>query len=369
MEDIKMTATKAQYAKLKAELDAAFLAVMEQMGNRDGKTVRELASEVENYLQVAQAAPCATGPDALQLAFQALQLPPGAEVILPAFASGEVADGILKAGLQPVFADVNKDTFTLCPASAERMVSAKTAAILPVHLFGQCAQMKELTALAAKYNLSVIEDASQALGAIYVWDDGKEQRAGSLGHTAYTSFFPGKPLLDSGEGAAALANQQEAADRLRQFAGRVHQLDALEAAMLRVKVSHADAYHAPRQEIARFYNNTFAETELVQAPHTTGYSSHTYQQYAIKVPPAMRNGLKQYLYDNYIPSAIYYTEPLHLQEKYTSGLYQIGDLPVAEMLSQSLLALPMHSELKEEQLVYICQHVLTYVKQEGEVKK
>ncbi|PTX19972.1 dTDP-4-amino-4,6-dideoxygalactose transaminase [Pontibacter mucosus] len=373
MEDIKMTSTKALYAKLKPELDAAFSAVMASMGMEERPQVQAFAESIATHLQVPHATPCANGTDALQLALLSLQLPAGTEVILPAFGHEAIAATVAGVGLQPVFADVDMQTFTLDPASVERYITPATGAILAVHQFGQCAPMQELLALAQKYKLWLVEDVTQALGAIYVGEDEKERKAGAIGHVGYTSFFPTKPLLDSGEGGAAFTRQSELAERMLQITrngmdGKYtfnSRLDTLQAAMLDVKIKYVEEYNEARQEIARFYDNAFAESELVQAPHRATYSSQIYHQYTIKVAPEVRNGLQQHLSDNFIPSAIYYPHPLHLLEKYTSGKYKPGDFPVAELLSQSVLSLPMHSELKEDQLGYICRHVLTYVKQRG----
>ncbi len=366
-----MTSTKALYARLKPELDAAFSGVMANMGQEKGEEVAAFAQSIAQYLQVQYAWPCANGADALQLALLTLQPPAGAEVILPVFCHEAVADRVVAAGLVPVFADVNAETFTLDPASVERKVTPATAAVVAVHLFGQCAPMQELMELAQKYKLWVLEDVTQALGARYVGADGKEQKAGTMGHIGYTSFFPTKPAADAGEGGAAFTSDAELAHRMKQITkdgmeGRytfASRLDSLQAAMLEVKIRHLDEYNESRQEIARFYDNAFAETELVQAPQRATYSSHTYQQYAIQVSPSIRDGLRQHLSDNFIPNAIYYPQPLHLQEKYRALGYAPGNLPVAELLCQSVLSLPMHSELKEDQLTYICQHVVNYVKQ------
>jgi len=373
MEDIKMTSTKALYAKLKPELDAAFSTVMASMGVEEGPQVLAFAESIASFLQVKHATPCASGADALQLALLSLQLPAGTEVILPAFGHEAIAATIVAAGFKPVFADVDAQTFTLDTASVEQHITPATGAVLVVHQSGQCAPMQELMALAQKYKLWLVEDATQALGAVYVGGDEKERKAGAIGHVGYTSFFPTKPLLDSGEGGAAFTSQAKLAERMLQISqsGRSEaytfnsRLDTLQAAMLDVKLTYVEEYNEARQEIARFYDNAFAETELVQAPHRATYSSHTYHQYTIRVAPEVRNGLLQHLSDNFIPSAIYYPQPLHLLEEYTSGKYKLGDFPVAELLSQSVLSLPMHSELKEDQLAYICQHVLTYVKQES----
>ena len=378
MEDIKMVDLKAQYAKLKPELDAAFSAVMESMEFINGPQVGNFARSLEAYLQVRHAIPCANGTDALQIALMALQLPAGAEVIVPSFNYVSGAEVVALLGLKPVFADVLPDTFTIDPASVKKVITPNTAAVIPVHLFGQGAAMQEIMQLAHEYNLFVIEDNAQSLGAVYVRPEGHEVKLGTIGHIGTTSFFPSKPLGGMGDGGAVFTNDDKLAEAIRKIAnhgqsekykfstvGVNSRLDTLQAAMLDVKIKYVDEYNSARQEIARFYDNAFAETTAVQAPHRAAYSSHVYHQYTITVAPELRNALKDHLRDNHIPSMVYYPEPLHLQEAYTYLGYKAGDFPVSELLSQSVLSLPMHSELKEDQLTYICQHVLDFVKNHG----
>ncbi|MFD2515529.1 DegT/DnrJ/EryC1/StrS family aminotransferase [Pontibacter locisalis] len=378
MEDIKMVDLKAQYGKLKPELDAAFSAVMESMEFINGPQVASFARSLEQYLQVRRAIPCANGTDALQIALMALQLPAGAEVIVPSFNYVSGAEVVALLGLKPVFADVLPDTYTIDPASVKKVITAATAAIIPVHLFGQSAPMHEIMELAHEHQLWVIEDNAQALGAVYVFPDGHEVKAGTIGHLGTTSFFPSKPLGGMGDGGAVFTNDDKLAAITQKIAnhgqaekykfstiGVNSRLDTLQAAMLDVKIKYVDEYNTARQEIARFYDNAFAETPLVQAPHRATYSSHVYHQYTVTVAPELRDALKEHLRDNHIPSMVYYPEPLHLQEAYAYLGNKEGAYPVSELLSKSVLSLPMHSELKEEQLVYICQHVLAFVKKHG----
>ncbi|WP_299824476.1 DegT/DnrJ/EryC1/StrS family aminotransferase [uncultured Pontibacter sp.] len=378
MEDIKMVDLKAQYAKLKPELDAAFSAVMESMEFINGPQVSNFARSLEEYLQVRHAIPCANGTDALQIALMALQLPAGAEVIVPSFNYVSGAEVVALLGLKPVFADVLPDTFTIDPESVKKVITPATAAIIPVHLFGQGAAMQEIMEIAQEYKLYVIEDNAQSLGAVYVQPDEHEVKLGTMGHIGTTSFFPSKPLGGMGDGGAVFTNDDSLAEVIRKIAnhgqsekykfstiGVNSRLDTLQAAMLDVKIKYVDAYNNARQEIARFYDNAFAETSAVQAPHRSSRSSHVYHQYTITVAPALRDELKAYLRDNHIPSMVYYPEPLHLQQAYTYLGFKSGDFPVSELMSQSVLSLPMHSELKEDQLTYICQHVLDFVKNHG----
>ena len=371
-----MVDMKAQYARLKPALDAAFSAVMASGEFTDGPQVVRLAGELEQYLHVQHAFPCANSTDALKVALLALDLPVGAEVVLPAFSDEKMVEVVTLLGLNPTFADVLPDTFTLDPASVEKVMTPATAAILPVHLFGQCAPMEALADLAKQHNLWVVEDTTQALGAVYRWSDKREASAGSMGHMSFTSFFPSKPVAGTGEGGALFTNDAALANKVRHIISntgseqdvqeaerKFSPLDTLQAAMLEVKLHHLDAYHAARQQVAQFYDRAFADTELVQTPCNAPYSSHIYQQYTIKVAPELRDGLQQFLRKNHIPSAVYYPKPLHLLEALAKQNQTPPKLPVSERLSKSVLSLPMHSELKEDQLTYICHHVKNYVKQ------
>lgn len=375
MEDIKMVDLKAQYGKIKPELDAAFSAVMESMEFINGPQVGAFARSLENYLNVRHAIPCANGTDALQIALMALELPAGSEVIVPAFNYVSAAEVVALLGLKPVFADVLPDTFNIDPASVRKVITPNTKAVIPVHLFGQSAPMRDIMEVAMEHQLWVIEDNAQSLGAHFVRDGEQEEMAGTLGHIGTTSFFPSKPLGGMGDGGAVFTNNDKLAETIRMIAnhgqtekykfstiGVNSRLDTLQAAMLDVKIKYLDEYNEARKEIARFYDNAFAESHLVKAPHRAIYSSHVYHQYTIQVKPEVRDGLKAYLRDNHIPSMVYYPTPLHLQEAYAHLGYVTGSLPVSEHLAASVLSLPMHSELKEDQLTYICEHVLNYIK-------
>lgn len=378
MEDIKMVDLKAQYAQLKPELDQAFSKVMESMAFINGPQVQDFARSLEGYLNVQHAIPCANGTDALQIALMALQLPAGSEVIVPAFNYVSAAEVVALLGLKPIFADVDAETFHLSAETVEKVISDNTAAIIPVHLFGQCADMAPLMLLAQKYNLWVIEDNAQSLGAVYTPSEGHPRKAGTIGHIGTTSFFPSKPLGGMGDGGAVFTNNAELAARMQQIAnhgqsekyefrnvGINSRLDTLQAAMLDVKIKYIDAYNTARDRVAAYYKNALGTLNHVVTPSMSGYSSHVYHQYTLKVDPELRDGLKEHLRLNHIPSMVYYPKPLHLQEAYAYLGHSEGDFPVSERLSASVLSLPMHAELKEEQLEYICHHVINYVKQNG----
>jgi dTDP-4-amino-4,6-dideoxygalactose transaminase len=375
MEDIKMVDQKAQYAHLKAELDAAFSAVMEQMEFKNGPQESSFARKLEEYLQVRHATTCANGADALQIALMALGLPSGTEVVMPAFNDASGAEVVQSLGLKPVFVDVQPNTFTLDPAAVEEVITPATVAILPTHLFGQCADMQPLLNLAQQHRLWVVEDNTQSLGAIYTAPDRQGKKAGSIGPIGVTSFFPAKPLGGGGDGGAVLTNDSELGQKIQEIAkkgmpemhlfgsGSVHsQLDTLQAAMLEVKTKYIDAYNAARQKVAQFYDNAFANSALVQVPFRAPYSTHIFHQYTITIAPALRDGLREHLRSQHIPSVVYYPQPLHLQDSFRHLHYKPNDFPVSEQLSHSVLSLPMHSELKEDQLEYICFHVLDFLK-------
>jgi UDP-2-acetamido-2-deoxy-ribo-hexuluronate aminotransferase len=374
MEDIKMVNTKAQYGKLKLELDDAFSAVMGSMNSVENTQVDDLARHIEQILKVQNAFPCANGKDALLIAIRALKLPLGSEVIVPSFNYDAGATILILLGLKPVFVDVDLNTFTIDPKAIVNALSPQTAAIIPVHLFGQCAPMQEIMEIAEKHALSVIEDATLAFGAHYRFPDGAEVKAGTIGHIGVTSFFPTKPLTGMGDGGAVLTNDEQLAATIQQIlttdlsgseiaaplridAG----LDRIQAAMLHVKIKYIDEYNASRQKIAKAYDMRLSSSALIQTPFQTTYSTHIYQQYTIKVSPEVRNALQEHLFDNHIPSAVYYPEPLHLNKKLGALDYQEGFLPNAELLSRSVLSLPLHSELKEDQLEYICNNILAFI--------
>ena len=378
MEDIKMVDLKAQYARLKPELDQAFSAVMESMAFINGPQVKSFCRKLESYLQVKHAIPCANGTDALQLALMALDLPAGAEVIVPAFNYVAAAEVVALLGFKPVFADVHPATFNLDPASVEAAITSATAAIVPVHLFGQCAAMAEMVAVAAKHKLYIIEDNAQSLGATYTWQDGTSQYAGAIGDVATTSFFPSKPLGGMGDGGAVFTNDSRLAACIQKIAnhgqsekykfekvGINSRLDTLQAAMLEVKLGYIDDFNKGRQRVAAVYDKLFAQTESLEVPARSSYSTHVFHQYTIKVPAQQRDGLQAHLRQHHIPSMVYYPQPLHLQEAYRYLGYQSGDLPVSEMLAQRVLSLPMHSELTQEQQEYIAHHTITYLEQHG----
>lgn len=373
MNQLQMVDLKGQYQRLKPEIDAAMQAVVDSTAFINGPAVKSFAQHLERYLQVEHVIPCGNGTDALQIALMALDLPAGGEVIVPAFNYVATAEVIALLGLKPVFVDVLPDTFCLDPAKARAAVTDKTVAIMPVHLFGQCAPMEEIMDLALAQELFVIEDNAQALGAHYVDQEGNTTFAGTIGHVGTTSFFPTKNLGCMGDGGAIFTRDQELAQIIRQIGshgqykkyhyariGVNSRLDTLQAALLDVKLPHLDDFILRRQKAAAHYDAHFAEVAQLQIPTLAPYSSHVFHQYTLQVPAEKRDGLKAFLQEKGIPSMIYYPVPLHLHEAYAYLGYKAGDFPVSEGLCEKVISLPMHTELTLDQQDYIAQAVVSF---------
>jgi dTDP-4-amino-4,6-dideoxygalactose transaminase len=319
--------------------------------------------------------PCANGTDALQIAMMALDLKPGDEVITANFTYVATAEVIALLGLKPVLVDVIPDTFDIDVNAIEKAITPKTKAIVPVHLFGQCADMDKIMALAAKHNLYVIEDTAQAIGAEYISSGGKKQKAGTIGTVGCTSFFPSKNLGCYGDGGAMFTNDDALAAKIRMIANHgqsvqyVHdsigvnsRLDSIQAAILRIKLRDLDNYAAARNKAADFYDKAFAGNPKLKTPVRAKYSNHVFHQYTLQLNGVDRQGLRDHLASRDIPAMIYYPIPLHLQKAYRDERYKAGDFPVTEKLCDSVVSLPMHTELDEETLKYITSAVLEYVK-------
>jgi UDP-2-acetamido-2-deoxy-ribo-hexuluronate aminotransferase len=373
MNQLQMVDLKGQYQRLKPAIDAAMQAVVDRTAFINGPEVKAFSQNLGQYLQVEQVIPCANGTDALQIALMALDLPAGGEVIVPAFNYVATAEVIALLGLKPVFVDVLPETMCLDPAKARLALTDKTVAIMPVHLFGQCAPMEEIMDLALAQELFVIEDNAQAIGAQYVDAEGNTSFAGTIGHVGTTSFFPSKNLGCMGDGGAIFTQEEELASIIRQIANHGQQkkyhysrigvnsrLDTLQAALLNVKLQHLDDFILRRQKAAAFYDAHFSQVEQVKIPALAPYSSHVFHQYTLQVPAGQRDALKAYLQEKGIPSMVYYPVPLHLHEAYAYLGYQAGDFPVSESLCECVISLPMHTELTEEQQTYIAQAVVSF---------
>jgi UDP-2-acetamido-2-deoxy-ribo-hexuluronate aminotransferase len=365
----------SQYRRAQEEIDQAIQECIEATAFINGPQVKEFEQALEKYLGVRNVVPCANGTDALQIAMMALGLQPGDEVIVPCFTYVATAEVIALLGLTPVMVDVDPETFNVTAAHVEGAVSPRTKAVVPVHLFGQCADMEALLQVAREHQLSVIEDTAQALGAAYTFSDGTVRKAGTMGEVGCTSFFPSKNLGCFGDGGALYTDDDELARKLRMIAnhgqakkyfhetvGVNSRLDTLQAAILRVKLKRLDGYTAARQEAAAFYDEAFKGLPGVKVPARHPQSTHVFHQYTLQVD-GNRDELKAYLQENGIPSMVYYPVPLNQQQAYASERYRPGDFPVTERLCRSVLSLPMHTELDEDQLRFITRHVQAFMEQ------
>ena len=348
---IQMVDLIGQYEKIQSEIDNAILNVVRSSAYINGPEVKSFASELEKYLGVKHVIPCANGTDALQIAMMAMGLKPGDEVITADFTYVATAEVIALLGLKPVLVDVYPGTFTINIDAVKKAITPKTKAIVPVHLFGQCAEMDELMKMAKEHNLYVIEDVAQAIGADYIYPDGKEVKGGTIGHIDCTSFFPSKNLGCYGDGGAMFTNDDELAKKMRMVAnhgqsvqyyhdvvGVNSRLDSIQAAILRVKLRHLDEYAKARQKAAAFYDKAFANNPKIKIPARSKHSTHVFHQYTLVLEGVDRDKLREHLAAKEIPAMIYYHPvPLHLQKAYLDPRYKEGDFPVTERFCVSRL--------------------------------
>jgi UDP-2-acetamido-2-deoxy-ribo-hexuluronate aminotransferase len=370
MRKIQMVDLKSQYEKIQHEIDTRVLDVIRSTQYINGPAVNQFQQELEAYLGVRHVIPCANGTDALQVAMMSLNLKPGDEVITTSFTFVATVEVIALLGLTPVLVDVDPNTFNIEPEAIRKAISHKTKAIVPVHLFGQCVQMEAVMQIAADHGLFVIEDNAQALGADYLFADTSIKKAGTIGHIGCTSFFPSKNLGCYGDGGAIFTNDDHLAANMRKIVnhgmgvryyhdlvGVNSRLDSIQAAILSVKLQQLDRYAEARQQAADYYDKAFAGHAGLQTPVRSTFSTHVFHQYTLKTKGINRFKLQEYLQSNDIPAMVYYPVPMHLQKAYNDPRYKAGDFPVTEALSESVISLPMHTELDEEQLNYITSHV------------
>ena len=373
MEQIRMVDLKGQYEKIKDEVKVAINEVIDTTSFINGPAVKEFQENLEKYLGVKHVIPCGNGTDALQVAMMALGLKPGDEVITTSFTFIATAEVIALLGLVPVLVDVEVDTFNIDSEAIKKAITPKTKAIVPVHLFGQCVNMDEIMKIAKENNLFVIEDACQAIGADYIFDDNSRKKAGTIGHVGCTSFFPSKNLGAYGDGGAIFTNDDDLAKQLRSVVnhgmtvryyhdhiGVNSRLDSIQAAILNIKLKHLDEYAEARNKTADFYNAAFDNCEKLTTPAKFKKSTHVYHQYTLVTKDIDRKALQAYLNEKGIPAMIYYPVPLHMQKAYQDKRYKQGDFPVTEKLSDRVISLPMHTELDNEQLTYITDSVLEF---------
>ena len=366
-----MVDLQSQYLRIKQEIDAGIQDVIDSAAFVKGPKVTDFQHHLEAYTGARHVIPVGNGTDALQIALMGLGLRPGDEVITPTFTFIATAEVVALLGLTPVVVDVDWETMNMDIASVRRAITPRTKAIVPVHLFGQCADMEALMALAEEHHLYVVEDACQAIGARYTFANGETKQAGTIGHIGCTSFFPSKNLGCYGDGGAIFTNDDELAAKMRAIANhgmvvRYHhdmigvnsRLDSIQAAVLDAKLPHLDEYIAARQKAAACYDEAFKDCPALLVPGRQAHSTHVFHQYTLRVIGTDRDKLREGLAERGIPAMIYYPVPLHQQKAYLDPRYKDGDFPAAEKLAACVLSLPMHTELDNEQLEYITSSVL-----------
>jgi len=373
MREIQMVDLKAQYEKIGSEIDIAIKSVLKSTAFIKGPEVKLFEDELQEYMGVTHVVSCANGTDALQLAIMALGLKPGDEIITTNFTFIATVEVVALLGIKLVIVDPDPGSFNISPEAIKRAITPETKAIVPVHLFGQCAHMESIMELANKHNLYIIEDAAQATGADYIFKDGTSKKAGTIGHIGTTSFFPSKNLGCYGDGGALYTNDDAIASKLRSIANhgmkvRYHhddiginsRLDSIQAAILRVKLRYLSEFNSSRRAVADQYDAAFTKCNFISVPERVSYSSHIFHQYTIKVKNGKRDELKKFLESMHIPSMIYYPGPLHMQEAYRYLGYKEHDFPVTEELCKEVLSLPMYPDMEQEQIDYIIFNILKF---------
>lgn len=372
---LQMVDLMGQYNKIKAEVDSAIMDTVASSAYINGPQVSNFANNLAKYLNANHVIPCANGTDALQIALMALELKPGDEVIVPAFTYVATAEVIALLGLVPIMVDVDPDSYNLTAAIFENAIGPKTKAVVPVHLFGQSADMEGILEVANKHNIYVVEDNAQAIGADYSFSNGTKKKAGTIGHIGTTSFFPAKNLGCFGDGGAIFTNDNDLADKLatianhgqtkRYYHGKIgvnSRLDSIQAAILNVKLKYLDDYAKARRSAADHYDKAFKELEAIQTPVRVNNSSHVFHQYTMRILSGQREDLRAYLSDKAIPHNVYYPVPLYEQEAYSHLKGAVDFLPVTDKLCKEVISLPIHTEMTEEILNYISASVKTFFK-------
>ena len=374
MKKIQMVDLVSQYEKIKSTVLPLFEEIMSKAQFINGPEVAAFQSELQDYLGVKHVIPCANGTDALQISLMALGLKPGDEVITPSFTYIATTEVIALLGLTPVFVEVDPNTFCVDPEAVKKAITPKTKAIVPVHLYGQSADMEPLIKIAKANNLFIIEDNAQGIGAEYNFSSGRRLKTGAIGDIGCTSFFPSKNLGCFGDGGAICTNNDDLAIKIRMIAnhgqskkyhhdvvGCNSRLDNLQAGVLRIKLRELDSYIAARQKAASFYDAAFKENEKIEIPFQSESSSHVFHQYTIKIKGVNRDDLHEFLKGKDVPSMIYYPIPAHKQKMF-AHFNLVCELPETDQLTEQVLSLPMHTELEQKQIEYITQEVLSFIK-------
>ncbi len=370
-----MVDTKNQYLTIQSEVDKAIQEVLDSAAYINGKAVKDFAQNLATYLGAAYVIPCANGTDALQIAMMALGLEPGDEVITPSFTYIATTEVVALLKLTPVFVEVDPITFCMDIESLKKAITPKTKAIVPVHLYGQAAPMEQIMEIAKANNLLVIEDNAQAIGCDYTFSNGVTKKTGTIGHIGATSFYPSKNLGAFGDGGALFTNDKVLADKMSIIAnhgqseryyhdvvGCNSRLDSIQAAILNIKLKHLDAYNAARQNVANYYNTAFASIKEIIVPGLVAYSTHVYHQYTIQLNGIDRAAFIAHLTAKEIPCMIYYPVPGHLQKMFGTQKNKNWNLPVTDYLTTCVCSLPVHTEMEEEQLLYIVDGVKSFFK-------
>lgn len=373
--NISMVDLKSQYTRLKSDIDNAIAEVINQTNFIKGSALKNFEQELAQYLNVKHVIGVGNGTDALQIALMSLDLSPGDEVIVPAFTYVATAEVIGLLGLKPVMVDIDSNNFNILTNELEKVITTKSKAIVPVHLYGQSAPMDDIIDFAEKHNLYIIEDNAQSIGSSYHFGNNKSSKTGTIGHIGCTSFFPSKNLGCFGDGGAISTNDDQLADKMRMIANHgqnqkyVHdriginsRLDSIQAAILSVKLKELDDFNKRRQIVAKIYDDEFSSVDEIITPHREEYSEHVYHQYTIKVDESKRDQLKSFLSDFNIPSMIYYPIPLYKQKAFSSYYAGTG-LINTEALCKQVLSLPMHTEMDNEIQYYITNKVKDFFKQ------
>ncbi|MDR6372955.1 dTDP-4-amino-4,6-dideoxygalactose transaminase [Chryseobacterium bernardetii] len=373
MKKIQMVDLQSQYYKIKSDVDNAVLNVMDSAAFINGPEVKSFQNELESYLEVKHVIPCANGTDALQIALMALDLKEGDEIITADFTFAATVEVIHLLKLKSVLVDVDYDTFTISTEQIKKAITPKTKAIIPVHIFGQCANMEEILKIAEEHNLYVIEDNAQAIGSEYTFSDGTVKQAGTMSTVGTTSFFPSKNLGCYGDGGAIFTNNDELAHRLRGIVnhgmyeryyhdevGVNSRLDSIQAAVLRKKLPHLDSYNEARRKAADFYDDAFEGNPNILTPKRAENSTHVFHQYTLRILNGKRNELQKFLAEKEIPAMIYYPVALRKQKAYFQES-NAADFVNTDKLLDQVISLPMHTELDEEQLKYITDAVLEFM--------
>ena len=369
-----MVDLNGQFQKIKSEIIDGIERVCETSSFINGSDVKSFADNLKQYTGSEYVIPCANGTDAIQVALMALGLKAGDEVIVPTWTYVATAEVIALLGLKPIFIDADKDSYNIDVHQLEAVLTSKTKAIVPVHLYGQCCDMEPIMKFASKHNLSVVEDNAQAIGAVYTFSDGKQKQAGTIGHIGTTSFYPAKNLGAFGDGGAIFCQDESLAKTImgvcnhgelgvkyyHDILGVNSRLDSIQAVVLNAKLKHLRAYEIARNSVANFYSKNLSEISAIEVPSISHNSTHVFHQYVMKIKDGRRDALKAFLAEKGIPTMIYYPLPLHYQKAYSHYLRGDENLKISEQLATEVLALPIHTEMKEEQLQYITDMIKSF---------